>query len=444
MNKDIFHILLVEDDKYFRLGIKDILLKHGVVLEADNVEDANEHLSKQFFDLAIVDMHLGDEPLGLKVLEKARQKGIRTIVLSSAEDDEITEKAYKLGCRHFLAKKYYRKHLESYITKLLRKDQNKIFESFFQKSFITQDQALKDQIQKICDFDLKGKAVFLGGETGVGKTLVGKLIHKLNFDDCCPLIHLNCSEIPETLLEAELFGAKKGSYTGADKDRKGKLELANGGILFLDEIATMPKSMQQKLLKALDEKTFYPVGADLPVKSEFTLISATCQDLKKMIQEGEFREDLYYRITGLNLTIPPLRQRRSDINLLLKSALAESPRRIVIKQETKKILENYPWPGNVRELLKIADTLSMQDEGIISPSDLPNNIRNSEPECSDSGNHAAYDEDFILENGLKAYIKLVEKESVRKVLRKNSGKISKTIKDLKLSSSAFYRIHDSL
>lgn len=444
-------ILLVEDDKYFRMGIKDILLKYGVTLEADNAPLAKETLQNNKIDLAVVDIHLGKDPRGLEVLKTARKQGVPAIVLSSSDDDEITEKAYEIGCEHFLVKKHYKRHLESYVRQIANNLGGHILDNFFQKEFITQDARTIAQIRQLCEINLQGKTVFIGGETGTGKSLVGKLIHQIGFEEKSPFVHINCSEVPENLLEAELFGHKKGAFTGADKDRPGRIKQADGGALFLDEIGTMPVSMQQKLLKALDEKTFFPVGGSKMERSNFTLVSATCEDLFEKVRAGEFRKDLFFRISGLNLELPPLRERADDIEPLIRHALTKSPRRIVVKEEALKALQSYAWPGNARELLKLCEILSLKSKGVIHLKDLPDHVLGNlrEPNAKDSDLEETAlitnaQRSFIARNGLKEYVKLLEKEVVKEALKKNGGKKARTIKDLGISSSAFYRICETL
>ena len=446
MKNKSLHILLVEDDKYFRMGIKDILMKYGVTLEAENADEAKKILGSQKIDLAIIDIHLGTDPLGLEVLKVAKKLNIPSIILSSCDDDEITEKAYDAGCEHFLVKRFYREHLEDYIKNIIKSMTGSLLDSFFKNSFITQDEDTIDQIKALSEINLKDKSVFISGETGVGKSLVGKLLHKLNFDASAPFVHINCSEIAENLLEAELFGAKKGAFTGADRDRIGKIKQADGGILFLDEIATMPMAMQQKLLKALDEKTFYPVGSPKVEKSSFTLISATCEDLFEKVSNNSFRKDLFFRISGINLDLKPLRSRPKDIELLAKSFLKKSPRRIVVKPEAMDAIKAYSWPGNTRELLKLCELISLKSKGVIKLQDLPKHIV-SEKKNSDLEQEkflTSTQVDYIEENGLKDFIKILERDVVSSCLKKNNGKIAKTIKDLRISSSAFYRVLESL
>ncbi|MEX1099318.1 MAG: sigma 54-interacting transcriptional regulator, partial [Bacteriovoracaceae bacterium] len=224
------------------------------------------------------------------------------------------------------------------------------------------------------------------------------------------------------------------------------LRQADGGILFLDEIATMPMSMQQKLLKALDEKTFYPVGSSAVQTSQFTLVSATCEDLFEKVSNNQFRKDLFYRISGLNFEISPLRSRPKDAALLIKSRLESSPRKIVVKKDALEALNSYSWPGNVRELIKTCDILTLKSNGVINLKDLPDHIlMNSHHSDSEQNSFlTAAQKDFISSKGLKAYVKNLEKTVVKETLESNQGKIAKTIKDLRISSSAFYRVLESI
>jgi transcriptional regulator with PAS, ATPase and Fis domain len=278
------------------------------------------------------------------------------------------------------------------------------------------------------------------GETGVGKTLIAKLLHEQTYDSSKPFIHINCSEIAENLMESELFGHKKGAFTGALTDKSGKLSLANGGTLFLDEVGTMPMSMQQKLLNAIDLKTFYPVGSEHPVKSEFTLITATCDDLFEKIHKDEFRKDFFFRISGINLDISPLRSRPSDIPLLIKHFLSNLPRKIIIKSEALDKLKTHQWPGNIRELQKQIDRLSSQNKGIIGVDDIDFSTM---PSIKSTGYLTEEQKDFIAVNGLRKFISKIEEETLLETLKRHQGKITHAIKELRISSSAFYRIFEN-
>jgi DNA-binding NtrC family response regulator len=442
MKKTTLNILLVDDDQYFRLGVRNIISNFGLVTEASSETEAFELLKQNHYDLALIDMQMDSDESGISVLKETIKKNIHSIILSSYDNDDVTERAYEAGCQHFLTKLHYSKNLEPYIVNFVKKYQKNTLEDFFTNEYITQDQNIISQIEKISDMSLKDKSLFISGETGVGKSHIGKLIHNLNYQEDKPFIHLNCSAISENLIEAELFGAKKGSYTGSTEERVGKLKSADGGTLFLDEIATMSIAMQKKLLKALDEKSFYPVGSDKVVTSSFTLITATCENLFEKVTLGEFRKDLFFRIGGINIDIKPLRERKSDIPLLVKYFQKTLERRIVIKEDAIQILSNLEWQGNTRELKKTIELLSTQAKGIIKASDVESLIKVSAQDNKAwlSNSHR----DFIQENGLKSFIKRIEKEVIKEVLESNSGKVTHAIKDLKISSSAFYRIFDDL
>lgn len=444
MKKVNLKILIVDDDTYFRLGVASILSDYGILVEASNEAEAFEQLNNHNFDLALIDMQMEENDSGIRVLEKAVAQNVHSIILSSYDNDEITEKAYECGCDHFLTKLNYSTSLEPYIVKFIKNNKQNILEDFFTKKYITQDTDIIRQIKNLSEVSVKGKSIFISGETGVGKSLIGKMIHDLSYKDKAPFVHLNCSEIPENLIESELFGHKKGSFTGATQDKKGRLEIAHKGTLFLDEIATMPMNMQKKLLKALDEKTFYPVGSDKPVKSEFTLITATCEDLFAKVTNDEFRKDLFFRITGLNVDIKPIRKRKKDIPLLMKHFVSQAERRIVIKKEAKEILCNYSWPGNIRELQKTLDLLTINKKGIITPQDLPVKITTGLESHQGNDWLTENQKDYITDYGLRDFIKKIEQETILSTLDKHDGKVTRAIKELKISSSAFYRISESL
>lgn len=424
-------ILIIEDDKYLRLHLLDILSRYGLLEEASSFKEAKALITENQYDIVVTDIELGDG-LSLELLPLIRLKGAQCIVISSHQEDEFIEKAYNLGAQHFLSKQNIRKDLPRYI-ELINIDKKKEIDLFFEQDFITQDPKLKSEITQLSHINLANRHLLLTGPSGVGKSHLGKLIHKLSGAPG-KLIHINCSEIPENLLESELFGHAKGAFTGADKERVGKLTLAHQGTLFLDEVATMPISMQQKLLKAIDEKTYYPVGSNTPQKIEFTLISATCEDIEKKILDKTFREDFFYRISGIAINIPSLKERSEDIDLLVAKFIKESSRKFIMKNEALAILRSLNWPGNIRELFKFLERIQDSGIGIISKEKLKEFI--NKPEV----NHTQTDINQILSIGLKEYIAAIERKAVSESMKKHNGKVTNCIKELKISASAFYRI----
>jgi DNA-binding NtrC family response regulator len=431
--KSDLSFLLIEDDKYARLNLREILQPYGVVDEAIDTATATTMLSERFYDIVITDIELGDGS-GVSLIPRIVRKGSHCIVVSSYESSEIIEEAYTLGAKHYLSKFKLRDQLPVYIQKFIHCREANI-ERMIKEEFVTLDKDLIEDLRRLCDINWKNQTLFISGPTGTGKSLLGKLIHQISHPEA-PLIHFNCSEIAENLLESELFGHEKGAFTGADQKKDGKLKLAQGGTLFLDEVATMPMAMQQKLLKALDEKTFYPVGSSVAVKSDFTLITATCEDINQMMFKKEFREDFYHRITGFKFHLKSLAERPGDIDLLIRYFQKKSPRRFVIKPEAIELLKTYSWPGNIRELQKACERFSQDVSGIVDTSHVMKMVGKDQLGSLKS-------EDWIqsvFENGLKSYINQLEKKAVEEAMKRNNGKITACIKDLKISSSAFYRI----
>lgn len=432
--KSKLSILIIEDDKYARLNLREILAPYGVLEEASDAETAFQKLKEYTFDIVITDIELGTSS-GVDIIPTIVKKGSHCIVVSSYESEAIIEKAYTSGASHYLAKFKLREQLPVYINKYLQNKSDR-FEKFLTDEFITQDPETIQELRRLCEINLKNQNLFISGATGTGKSLLGKLIHDITHPDA-PLVHLNCSEVSETLLESELFGHEKGAFTGAESKKDGKLKLANGGTLFLDEVATMSLGMQQKLLKALDEKTFYPVGSSTPVRSDFTLISATCEGILEKVEKKEFREDLYYRLSGFHFHLKSLSERPYDIEPLIKFFQKKASRRFVIKPEAMESLSKHLWPGNVRELSKVCERFSQSLTGIVDL-DLVKKTIISKPQGPSSLQEGW--QEHVIQHGLRSYIASVEKKAVEEAMKRNNGKITACIKDLKISSSAFYRI----
>lgn len=431
--KSHLSFLIIEDDKYARLNLREILQSYGIIEEAADVQQARAKLLLRPYDIVLTDIELG-EGSGVELISEIVKKGSHCIVVSSYEGDETIEKAYTLGAKHYLSKFKLKDQLPVYINKFLQAKQAK-FEKMLEEEFITQDEELISDLKKLCEINWKNQSLFITGPTGTGKSLLGKLIHEITHSEA-NLVHLNCSEVAENLLESELFGHEKGAFTGADQKKDGKLKLAHGGTLFLDEVATMPMSMQQKLLKALDEKTFYPVGSSTPVRSDFTLITATCEDLQEKMLRKEFREDFFHRISGFQFHLKSLSERPLDIDLLVRHFQANSSRRFVIKPEAMQLLKKHSWPGNVRELRKTCERFSNGGSGIVDAQLISKMLG---VEAKQQATIEIWEE-HVFQHGLKSYISMIEKKAVEESLKRNNGKITACIKDLKISSSAFYRI----
>ena len=432
MKQKKLNILLVEDDLLSRLSLKSRLETFAHVTEAVTSHEAISLIDAIEFDFAFVDLDLEAQLVGLNIVKHLKKKNIRAVVLSGREDDSIIEQAYLLGCHDYLSKPFTKASIDAVLSKFKHSQNNLITQ--LQEVLMTKDEDLKSQLKTIEQALYGDHPILITGETGTGKTFLAKFIHELVGKEK-PFIHLNCSEISENLLESELFGHEKGAFTGALKTKKGLMELADGGVLFLDEIATLSLGMQKKLLKAVEEKTFYPVGSEKSVTSSFRLISATCEDLKGKVKAGEFHEDFLFRLDGFNVTLKPLRERKNDLPHLINFFLKKNKRRIVISSEAKEDLHNYSWPGNIRELQKVIEVLRSSEKGIVEKTDLVELIKKNE---STQKNEIDYD--LVKEIGLNTYIERIEAQILEKVLADNGDKVRKTLTDLKLSNNTFYRI----
>ncbi len=239
--------------------------------------------------------------------------------------------------------------------------------------------AIFGQIMKVAPTD---STVIISGESGTGKELIAAGIYEQSLRKENPFVKLNCVAIPEGLLESELFGHEKGSFTGAAAQKKGKFELADGGTIFLDEIGDMPLATQAKLLRVLQEKEFERVGGTRQIRVDVRFIAATNKDLTAMVKNGAFREDLFYRLNVFSIHLPPLRERREDIPFLIEHFLQQSKKAIEVSPEAMQVLLKFEWPGNVRELRNVIERASVIAEGTIEPAHLPSNLAGEFPGSS--------------------------------------------------------------
>ncbi len=262
-------------------------------------------------------------------------------------------------------------------------EQRKILQEELRKTYnihgiIGVSESVRNLIEVIRKVASTDSTVLITGESGTGKSLIAKAIHFLSDRRDRPFVTINCAAIPETLLEAELFGYEKGAFTGATSSRKGKFELANGGTVFLDEIGDMPLYLQAKILRVIQEKEIERLGGEKVIKVDVRIIAATNRDLESLVKEGKFREDLYYRLNVIPIHVPPLRERKEDIPLLVEHFLEKFNekygKKVRIAPEAMEPLMEYDWPGNVRELENTVERLVVMNEGVVRSADLPPHI----------------------------------------------------------------------
>ena len=387
-------ILVVDDESGMRELLEIILTKDGYgVATAASFEEAQQLLDKESFDVVLTDLRMGsDRDAGMKLLSWLDENSPSTpsIMMTAYGSVETAIEAMKRGAADYIMKPFKNEEVRILIqraieqTRLkreniaLRKEQAKRgnLDNIIGKSRATDE--LREMIRRVADLP---STVAIHGESGTGKELVARGIHQLSSRSSKPFVAVNCGGFPENLLESELFGHKKGSFTGAYEDKEGLFVVADGGSLFLDEIGEMPMSLQVKLLRVLDNSIVHPVGGTVGKKVDVRIISATNRDLAQLAQEGEFREDLYYRLNVIPITVPPLRERADDIPLLIRhfvKAHAEKMKRgeMRVSEDVESLLLSYPWPGNVRELTNLLErSVALCRGDVIEIGDLPPNIR---------------------------------------------------------------------
>ncbi len=380
-------ILIVEDEKDFR----DLLTEHftSCGFEVEGVEggkEAIELMEKKEFPVVLLDLFLPDIN-GMEVLEWIKENCPLTevVVITGHGTIRTAVEAIKKGAYDFLTKPCSLKEIELTVRKALesrglklenllyRREKNTVFEY---EGFVFVSPVMKEILEKIERIACSDCPVLITGESGVGKEIIARLIHKKSERKDKPFVAINIASIPKDLIEAELFGYEKGAFTGATRSKEGFFELADGGTLFLDEIGELEPQVQAKLLRAIETKKFYRVGGRKEIESDVRIITATNRDIKKLVEEGKFREDLYYRLNVVEIHIPPLRERKEDIIPLAYHFLEKFSRKYSkkIKGFTKKaeeILLNYPWKGNVRELKNLVERLVLfANKEVIDEKDL--------------------------------------------------------------------------
>ena len=432
-------LLIVEDDPLFGGALGEALEGVGYRLRlAVSGAGALEAIAEESFDLVVQDIKLPDAN-GLDILQEiiARQPHCGAIVMTGYGTIESALRAMKLGAFDFLTKPFPMEILflkiESFLE--LKRMEKEIGKHSEEKShfsgIITRSPAMLSALDIAAKVAGTAASVLVQGESGAGKELVAEAIHRASERQGGPFIQVNCAAIPDTLIESELFGVEKGAYTGADKSRPGYIEMADGGTLFLDEISELPFDLQGKLLRALEEKMVARVGGMALKSIDFRLISATNRDLSAMMRRGEFRNDLFFRINVVVVNLPPLRERREDILLLLAHFLDRYCHDVAGKPEfTPEALEmlgHYSYPGNVRELKNIVERLSLLQPGErILPHHLP-------PELQCPGIIGSAYEIFTVGKPLKEAVAEFEKRYIEKVTHYAGGRKTLAAKMLGLS-----------
>lgn len=422
-----YKALIVDDEPDIR-ELLDLTLSRMDIetFTAANLDSAHVSLEQEKFDLCITDMNLPDGN-GIDLVKhiQANYPSLPVAVLTAYGSMETAITALKAGAFDFVSKPVDLQRLRDLVNTALKlkfEKQEPITEHS-ESPILGQSPLIKKLQVQIKKLARSQAPVYINGESGSGKELVAREIHRLGPRAEGPFIPVNCGAIPSELMESEFFGHRKGSFTGAFEDKTGLFQAAQGGTLFLDEVADLPMQMQVKLLRAIQEKAVRPVGSQKEVATDVRILSATHKDLSKLVDDGDFRQDLFYRINVIQVTVPPLRSRGEDISTLSKyvlQALArdwemELPK---LSPKAEQALEGYQFPGNVRELENILErAVTLCDDEVITPEHLQlptDGVPVQKPSATTNGEHAI--PDFVEGDSLEEYLTDIEKQAILKAL----------------------------
>ena len=394
-------ILVVDDERSHRQMIEAVLSAEGYeIAQADNGQAAIDAVAEKFYDLVIMDIRM-PELGGIEALKKIKaiSPGIPILIMTAYASVGTAVDALKSGASDYLTKPLDIEELKLLVAKTLRIHQleeeniylkERLNDRFDFSNIIGQSPAMNKLFETMALVAPSEATALIIGESGTGKELIANAIHQNSPRKDRPFIKVNCAALPETLLESELFGHEKGSFTGAIARKQGRFQLAHKSSIFLDEIAEMAPATQAKILRVLQELEFEPLGSTQSIKVDTRVIAATNKNLEEEIAAGRFREDLYYRLNVVVLDVPPLRERREDIPYLADFFLkryADKNRRLIqgFTPRATDLLMRYDWPGNVRELENIIErAVIMSRAEVITPLELPNNLQELDEELKDS------------------------------------------------------------
>ncbi|MCX7765351.1 MAG: sigma-54 dependent transcriptional regulator [Candidatus Sumerlaeia bacterium] len=442
-------ILIVDDERNIRDGMKWALEgkdKEYEVFTAGNVDDALELARKNNVELIITDLKMpGASGMDLLRKIKSEMPDVEVVVLTGYGTIESAVEAMKLGAADYLLKPINIDELNLIVEralqhKTLRQEnlalRQALDEKFGFEKIIGQSPAMERIFRQIRMVAPTKSTVLIQGESGTGKELIAGAIHYNSPRKDKPFIKVNCGALTPTLLESELFGHEKGAFTDAYREKPGRFELADGGTLFLDEISETIPEFQVKLLRVIELQEFDRVGGTRTIKVDVRIITATNKNLKDLVQQGKFREDLYYRLNVIQINVPPLRERREDIPLLVNAFIKEFAEQnkkpaLAISPKAMAALQNYSWPGNVRQLRNVIEAaVIMCNADEIQPRHLPEEIRQAE--------ESALEEDIIrLKIGTP--LSETEKEVIKATLQKVNGNKAKAARLLGIGRKTLYR-----
>jgi two-component system response regulator PilR (NtrC family) len=446
-------ILVVDDERSMRELLAIVLRREGYeVLLADNGRAAIDLLEREPVDLLISDIKMPDLS-GVDVLRAAKKidQDILGIMITAFASTETAVEAMRLGACDYLSKPFDIDLLKMKVREKIENRQLRQENLLLKRTLglthqfaniIGRSEAMVDVFKMIETVARTNSTILLTGESGTGKGLVAQAIHFHSLRRDKPMVSLNCGALPENLLESELFGHMRGAFTGADSNKKGLLEVAERGTVFLDEIGEMSAVMQVKLLRVLQERRFRRVGGLEELQADIRVVAATNQDLTRAIAEGRFREDLYYRINVIPISLPPLRERREDIPLLAEHFVVKYNEQMGktisgISHESMELLARYDWPGNIRELENVIErAVALEPTPAILPDSLPAIVRGETARAAAAGAPAG---EVLPDSGfdLEAHVKEIERGYIAEALKRAGGVQVKAAELLGMSFRSF-------
>jgi two-component system nitrogen regulation response regulator NtrX len=437
-------ILIVDDEKNILRSLRGILEDEGYrVEEAESGEEALHTVSRGVADLVLLDIWLPDLD-GIEVLKQIKEKreDLPVVMMSGHGTIEVAVKSTKIGAYDFIEKPLGMEKtvltLRNALNQHKLERENRGLREILERKYriVGESPAIVGLMKQLEVAAPSNGRVLIFGENGTGKELVARTIHLKSRRFNGPFVEVNCAAIPEELIESELFGHEKGAFTGAVSQKQGKFELAHEGTLFLDEVGDMSLKTQAKVLRALEEQAFNRVGGTKTINVDVRLIAASNKDLEEEIRLGKFREDLFYRLNVIPISMPPLRERREDIPHLVDHfvdayAAEHGLRKKVVTKKALDALISYHWPGNVRELKNMIERLViMSGEGKITRDDIPAPVRKDPSEYQ-----IAEKNDLSLRSARLNF----ERDHIREILKRNNGNISRTARALGIERSNLHR-----
>jgi DNA-binding NtrC family response regulator len=428
-------VLLLEDDPTFGTVVEDELGGRGyTVTRESTVAGALERIHDGAVDVALLDLQLPDGS-GLDVLREITTEGlpVEALVLTGHAEVQTALEAMRLGAYDYLQKPPRLDELHVQVVKAAEKARLRAENVALRRQlrrheplqgFVTADSAMKQALATVERAAPSPLPVLIQGETGTGKELVARALHEQSPRRAFPFVPINCAALPETLIESELFGHERGAFTGAVERKTGLFEVASRGTVFLDEIGELGLLLQARLLRVIETQEFFRVGGSRPVRVDVRVVSATNRDLRAEVEAGRFREDLYYRLNGVTIRLPPLRERRGDIPLLARHFLDRVGSGRMLDVGAFEVLNGYDWPGNVRELEMVVQRAALlSPEPTIRSEDLPLEVR---PRAAPR----VLRTDLTLEE--------MEREYVQAVLEKHRGHRGRTAEALGIDPKTLY------